>query len=58
VWFMEKDADGASTLFSLAAFRPRLGENTQRRYISGSYGGVPNLVGTEFADAVLSRHAS
>ncbi|HEY0498827.1 MAG TPA: AAA family ATPase [Kutzneria sp.] len=58
VWFMEKGADGASTLFPLVAFRPRLGENAERRYISGSYGGVPNLIGTEFANAVLSRRAS
>lgn len=58
VWFMEKQPDGASQLFSLAAFKPRLGENAARRYVTGSYGAVPMLFGTEFANTVLERRAS
>ena len=41
VWFVEKDTDGASRLYPLTDFYPRKGENTERRYLVGSYGGVP-----------------
>lgn len=41
VWFVEKDSDGASRLYPLTDFYPRKGENTERRYLVGSYGGVP-----------------
>jgi hypothetical protein len=58
VWFVEKESDGASRLFSLADFRPRKEENAERRYLSGSYGGVPDLIEGEFDDAVLERRAS
>ncbi|MFD7155332.1 ATP/GTP-binding protein [Kribbella sp. NPDC059898] len=41
IWFVEKAADGASSLFALSDFKPRKGENTERRYLGGSYGAVP-----------------
>lgn len=41
IWFVEKDAAGASRLFPLTDFHPRTGENRERRYLTGSYGGVP-----------------
>jgi hypothetical protein len=41
VWFVEKDADGASRLYPLTDFHPRQNENWERRYLSGSYGAVP-----------------
>jgi predicted ATPase len=41
IWFVEKDATGASRLYPLTDFHPRTGENRERRYLSGSYGGVP-----------------
>ncbi len=43
VWFVEKGSDGASRLFPLTEFRPRQGENPERRYLGGSYGAVPVL---------------
>lgn len=44
VWFVEKEADGASRLYPLSDFRPRAeGENRERRYLGGSYGAVPVL---------------
>jgi hypothetical protein len=58
VWFVEKEADGASKFSALAEFRPRKGENTERRYLMGSYDGVPTLSEYEFADALSSRRAS
>ncbi|WP_203995261.1 AAA family ATPase [Virgisporangium aurantiacum] len=48
IWFVEKDPSAQTTrLYSLAEFRPRKHENTERRYLAGSYGAVPVL--SEFA---------
>jgi uncharacterized protein len=52
VWFVEKDQEGASKLYPLTDFHPRKGENTERRYLGGSYGAVPIFSDTDFADAV------
>jgi uncharacterized protein len=41
VWFVEKDEGGGSKLYPLTDFRPRVGENAERRYLAGSYGAVP-----------------
>lgn len=41
VWFVEKDLTGASTLTPLSEYRPRKGEDIQRGYLQGRYGGVP-----------------
>lgn len=43
VWFTEKDGDGATTLTPLSAYKPRKGENLERGYLQGRYGGVPYL---------------
>jgi hypothetical protein len=44
IWFTEKDPrTAASTLYPLSDFKPRKGENFERRYLAGSYGGVPVL---------------
>ena len=44
IWFVEKDPTAQATrLYSLAEFRPRKHENTERRYLAGSYGAVPVL---------------
>lgn len=43
VWFTEKDDDGATTLTPLSAYKPRKGENLERGYLQGRYGGVPYL---------------
>ncbi|RDG36407.1 AAA family ATPase [Streptomyces corynorhini] len=51
VWFVEKDAKtGASELYPLTDFKPRKGENFERRYLAGSYGAVPLLPETAFED--------
>ncbi|WP_046495133.1 AAA family ATPase [Streptomyces odonnellii] len=51
VWFVEKSAKtGASTLYPLTDFKPRKGENFERRYLAGSYGAVPLLPETAFED--------
>lgn len=55
IWFVEKDHDGASRLYPLTDFKPRKEQNTERRYLAGSYGAVPVLDPGDFADAVLDR---
>lgn len=41
IWFAKKDHDGATTIFSLADFRPRRDEALARRYLQGRFGAVP-----------------
>lgn len=41
VWFVEKGESGGTRLYPLTDFRPRSEENTERRYLAGSYGAVP-----------------
>jgi AAA domain, putative AbiEii toxin, Type IV TA system len=44
VWFVEKNHEnGASVLYPLSDFKPRDKENTERRYLGGSYGAVPSV---------------
>lgn len=52
VWFTEKNAQGETGLYPLSDFSPRKGENTERRYLGGSYGAVPRVFREEFAAAV------
>jgi len=58
VWFVEKGPDGASRLSALSDFHPRKGESRERRYITGSYDGIPDLSEWRFDDAVVERRAS
>ncbi|MFE3825924.1 ATP/GTP-binding protein [Streptomyces sp. NPDC059092] len=56
VWFVERSAaTGASELYPLSDFKPRKGENFERRYLAGSYGAVPLLPETAFED-MLKKH--
>ncbi|MPY96838.1 MAG: AAA family ATPase [Actinophytocola sp.] len=55
VWFVEKDTDGASSLYPLTDFKPRKEHNRELRYLGGSYGAVPVLDHQDFAEAVLRR---
>ncbi|MDT7846211.1 AAA family ATPase [Streptomyces justiciae] len=53
VWFVEKSAEtGASDLYPLSDFKPRKGENFERRYLAGSYGAVPLLPDSALEDVV------
>jgi hypothetical protein len=56
VWFIEKSAEtGASRLYPLSDFHPRKNENTERRYLAGSYGAVPVISETEARSALGGR---
>ncbi len=43
VYFTEKDAAGASRLYSVAEFRERNNLNMRRRYLHGRYGALPSI---------------
>ena len=47
VWFVEKDAGGASHLYSLAEFksRPQPDRNVEKGYLNGRYGALPFITG-------------
>ena len=41
VWFTEKDTEGATRLYPLTDIRTRRGDNIEKGYLQGRYGGVP-----------------
>jgi len=41
VWLTEKSRDGATQLLQLSRYKPRKGENLERGYLLGRYGGIP-----------------
>src|SRR5262249_6732845 len=55
IWFVQKGADGATGLYPLTDFHPRKDENTERRYLGGSYGAVPSVSEYEFRRALAAE---
>ena len=51
IWITEKNAVGATTLYSMAEFHPKSDEALGRRYLQGRYGGVPMLNPAQFDQA-------
>lgn len=49
IWFVEKDRENKSKLVALTDFHPRKEDNRERRYLGGSYGGVPAV----FSDTLV-----
>ncbi len=43
IWFMEKDSNHATQLYSLSDFHPRKGEALERGYLQGRYGALPYI---------------
>ena len=41
IWFLEKDGDGVSRLYSLEDFNERSDRRIEKAYREGRYGGVP-----------------
>lgn len=48
IWFVEKDREGASHLYSLLDYRPRKNETFERGYLAGRYGALPYLGDASF----------
>jgi predicted ATPase len=55
IWFVEKNTDGATALFPLTDFRPRKVENTERRYLGGGYGAIPDVSEYAFRRAIVGE---
>jgi AAA15 family ATPase/GTPase len=53
IWFVEKDADGASRVYSLEEFKPRKDKEVRRGYLQGRYGAVPVFRPKQSLQAVL-----
>jgi uncharacterized protein len=58
IWFVEKDADGATSLFPLTDFTPEPDEDIQRRYLGGGFGGVPVVSEVSFRRALREKEES
>lgn len=56
VWFTEKDRSGATSLYSLADFRPRGTENAERGYLQGRYGAVPFVDFADIRSVIIELH--
>lgn len=41
IWFVEKDGQDASTVYSLEEFAPRFDTDIERGYLTGRYGAIP-----------------
>jgi uncharacterized protein len=41
IWFMEKDKDGASKMYSLEQFKPRHDKEIRKAYLQGRFGAIP-----------------
>jgi uncharacterized protein len=57
VWFVEKNADQETQLYSLAEFKARQEDNVERRYLTGAYGAIPQPGEYRFDDAVRDQPA-
>ncbi|EMW6352551.1 AAA family ATPase, partial [Enterococcus faecalis] len=43
VWFVDKNFEGNSSMFSLEEFKERFDKDINTSYLNGRYGGIPNL---------------
>ena len=50
IWFVDKDEDGVSSLYSLADFKVRNDASFEKDYLGGIYGGIPNLKDFSFEE--------
>lgn len=57
VWLTAKDRTGATEIYPLTAARPADGENLERGYLRGRYGGTPRVSAGEIAREVSWQEA-
>jgi uncharacterized protein len=55
IFFVEKDKSNQSKLVALTDFHPRKEDNRERRYLGGSYGGVPAVFSDTFVATMLEQ---
>ena len=41
IWFVDKDQNGASNIYSLEEYNERFDKKIDKAYLEGRYGGVP-----------------
>ena len=44
IWFVDKNKDGETTIFSLEEFQPRYDKDIRKAYLLGRFGAIPSLV--------------
>ena len=47
IWFVEKDLDGASNMYSLEQFKPRHDKEVRKSYLQGRFGAIPFVSNVE-----------
>jgi AAA15 family ATPase/GTPase len=52
IWFVEKDNDGCSHVYSLADFKPRYDKDIRKSYFQGRFGAIPILGKPEFLEGI------
>jgi uncharacterized protein len=55
IWFVDKDSEGASSVYPLTDFHPEQGEDVERRYLGGAYGAVPVVSELAFRRAMREK---
>lgn len=50
IWFVEKDKNGASQMYSLEQFKPRFDKEIRKDYLQGRFGGIPFITNVENLD--------
>lgn len=50
IWFIEKDYQGSSNLYSLEEFQPRYDKNIRNGYLNGRFGAIPILRTPRFCE--------
>jgi AAA15 family ATPase/GTPase len=52
IWFVEKDDNGCSHIYSLAEFKPRYDKDIRKSYLQGRFGAIPILGKPEFFEDI------
>jgi hypothetical protein len=52
IWFVDKKG-GATALYPLTDFHPRQEDNREKRYLGGSYGGVPAVFSDSLVESLI-----
>ena len=55
VWFVDKNSEGASSVYPLTDFHSEPGEDFERRYLGGGYGAVPITSELAFRKALREK---
>jgi AAA15 family ATPase/GTPase len=50
IWFVEKNKDGASHLYSLSDFKPRYDKDIRKSYLQGRFGAIPFIENNVFLE--------